>query len=111
MEIHTSNNQDEQRPLTPESATPSSSVPDGLGLHFWLAFWAIAITNLAAALDATTLSIALPVSTRYLFSIDNNTNNQTRPSRSLLVVVRSRPFGREHHIFWLAQPRCFFGFR
>ncbi|VBB84208.1 Putative Protein similar to C3H1.06c of Schizosaccharomyces pombe [Podospora comata] len=32
----------------------------GPGLHFWLAFWAIALTNLAAALDATSLSVALP---------------------------------------------------
>jgi hypothetical protein len=32
-----------------------------LGIRFWLAFWAIAFTNLAAAFDATTLSVALPV--------------------------------------------------
>ncbi|KAL2838936.1 major facilitator superfamily domain-containing protein [Aspergillus pseudodeflectus] len=31
-----------------------------LGIRFWLAFWAIAFTNLAAAFDATTLSVALP---------------------------------------------------
>ncbi|KAJ0427155.1 major facilitator superfamily domain-containing protein [Aspergillus carlsbadensis] len=31
-----------------------------LGLRFWLAFWAIAFTNLPAAFDATTLSVALP---------------------------------------------------
>ncbi|KAF2119430.1 putative MFS multidrug transporter [Lophiotrema nucula] len=30
------------------------------GVGFWLAFGAVAITNLAAALDATTLSVALP---------------------------------------------------
>jgi hypothetical protein len=33
----------------------------GQGLHFWLAFWAVALTNLATALDATSLSVALPV--------------------------------------------------
>ncbi|RYP26352.1 hypothetical protein DL767_008074 [Monosporascus sp. MG133] len=35
--------------------------PNDLDFRFWLAFWAIAITNLAAALDATTLSVALPI--------------------------------------------------
>ncbi|ATY67439.1 MFS multidrug [Cordyceps militaris] len=30
------------------------------GYRFWLAFWSIALTNLAAAFDATTLSVALP---------------------------------------------------
>jgi hypothetical protein len=40
----------------------------GLSLKFWLAFWAIAITNLAASFDATTLSVALPVFLRTLLS-------------------------------------------
>ncbi|OGM50549.1 hypothetical protein ABOM_000927 [Aspergillus bombycis] len=30
------------------------------GFRFWLAFWAIAFTNLAASFDATMLSVALP---------------------------------------------------
>lgn len=33
----------------------------GLGRRFWIAFWTIAFTNLAASFDATTLSVALPV--------------------------------------------------
>ncbi|CAG8908534.1 unnamed protein product [Penicillium egyptiacum] len=32
-----------------------------LGIRFWLAFWAIAFTNLAASFDSTTLSVALPI--------------------------------------------------
>lgn len=32
-----------------------------LGRRFWLAFWAIAFSNLAASFDATMLSVALPV--------------------------------------------------
>ncbi|RYP15354.1 hypothetical protein DL765_005745 [Monosporascus sp. GIB2] len=49
------------RPQDPNQLAPSHDEPRRrLGLHFWLAFWAVAITNLAAALDATTLSVALP---------------------------------------------------
>lgn len=32
-----------------------------LSYRFWIAFWAIAFTNLAAAYDSTTLAVALPV--------------------------------------------------
>ena len=32
-----------------------------LGTQFWLAFWSLAMTNLAVALDATTLTVAIPV--------------------------------------------------
>jgi hypothetical protein len=39
----------------------------GKSLKFWAAWAAIAITNLAASLDATTLSVALPV--RFLSSL------------------------------------------
>jgi hypothetical protein len=41
--------------------TQQGSSQPQLGMRFWLAFWAIAFTNLAAAFDATTLSVALPV--------------------------------------------------
>lgn len=34
---------------------------NGKGLRFWAAFGAVAITGLAASLDAVTLSVALPV--------------------------------------------------
>lgn len=37
-----------------------------MGVGFWLAFGAVAITNLAAAFDATTLSVALPVMSQTL---------------------------------------------
>lgn len=39
----------------------SADTRRGPGLQFWLAFWSIALTNLAASLDATSLSVALPV--------------------------------------------------
>ncbi|KAK2882612.1 hypothetical protein FQN49_000184 [Arthroderma sp. PD_2] len=41
---------------TTDHATPKKP----LGYRFWLAFWAIAFTNLAAAYDSTTLSVAIP---------------------------------------------------
>ncbi|KXT03828.1 hypothetical protein AC578_8920 [Pseudocercospora eumusae] len=45
-----------------ESGPVHASAPaQSKGIGFWLAFGAVAITNLAAAFDATTLSIALPV--------------------------------------------------
>lgn len=39
-----------------------SNEPKRKSYKFWLAFSAIAFTNLAASFDATTLSVALPVS-------------------------------------------------
>jgi hypothetical protein len=45
----------------PELENRSMRTRKDLGLNFWLAFWGIAITNLAAAFDATMLSVALPV--------------------------------------------------
>jgi hypothetical protein len=41
---------------------PPETERKSLGIKFWLAFWAIAFTNLAASFDSTTLSVALPVS-------------------------------------------------
>ncbi|THC90428.1 hypothetical protein EYZ11_010105 [Aspergillus tanneri] len=41
------------------------------GIRFWLAFWAIAFTNLAASFDATTLSVALPeISLHWIIAAD-----------------------------------------
>ncbi|KAK2616255.1 hypothetical protein QQS21_000890 [Conoideocrella luteorostrata] len=48
----------------PSNASPDvvedASGADPVDYRFWLAFWSIALTNLAAAFDATTLSVALP---------------------------------------------------
>lgn len=44
-----------------ESSGPPQADPAGLGWRFRAAFGAIAVNNLAAALDATSLSVALPV--------------------------------------------------
>ncbi|KAJ5876224.1 uncharacterized protein N7529_001808 [Penicillium soppii] len=40
---------------------PPETERKSLGIKFWLAFWAIAFTNLAASFDSTTLSVALPI--------------------------------------------------
>ncbi|PMB72854.1 putative transporter C3H1.06c [Beauveria bassiana] len=44
---------------TDAHATETTAEPQA-GYRFWLAFWSLALTNLAAAFDATTLSVALP---------------------------------------------------
>jgi hypothetical protein len=44
-----------------DAATEVESPQHKVDVRFWVAFWALGITNLAAALDATTLSVALPV--------------------------------------------------
>ncbi|OAA36802.1 Fungal trichothecene efflux pump [Beauveria brongniartii RCEF 3172] len=45
----------------PDSQATETVAEPRAGYRFWLAFWSIALTNLAAAFDATTLSVALPV--------------------------------------------------
>lgn len=55
----------------------NSRISSNLSPRFWIAFAAMAITNLAAALDATTLSVALPV--KSLFHLPPSTHTNTQP--------------------------------
>ncbi|KAF3481221.1 uncharacterized protein GIQ15_03980 [Arthroderma uncinatum] len=53
---------DEEAVDQPEAAggTDHAAPKKPLGYRFWIAFWAVAFTNLAAAYDSTTLSVAIP---------------------------------------------------
>lgn len=79
------NGQDESSP----GQTSTHDQSRGLGFRFWLAFWAVAITNLAASLDATTLSVALPVSGLLLLP---TAKRGSRPGRCFILLPFSRFF-------------------
>lgn len=72
----------------------------GPGLHFWLAFWAIALTNLAAALDATSLSVALPVRSDLSPTSRNDVNTGLTQHGQAISAAIGGDGNRQTEAFW-----------
>ena len=113
--VYTRNNYENDPEKAAAGAEPVQQTYDK---SFWLAFWSMLIMNLAAAYEASTLAVAVPVGDQQLLCVitplwiaglllmTDHLHSSHRISHETLAEQASRPFGREPRTWSRAPPSC-----